>query len=181
MMCMKNSMVSIDHIKIASPCPANWDEMKGDARARFCSQCNLNVYNLSEMTRQEATAFVSKAEGRVCVKFYQREDGTMMTKDCPVGLKLFRQRVRGISKTVLASVMSLIFFTEGVFAATSAGKKKGKRNSSQHWRKNYGRRFHTIGIVSPVEQPHLIPVFPQSDPPLPSKQEPDQSPPPPSK
>jgi hypothetical protein len=176
---MKKSL--LDQIKLASPCPAQWSEMNGDARARFCSQCNLNVYNLSEMTRQEATAFVSKAEGRLCVKFYQREDGTMITKDCPVGLKLFRQRVSRISKTVMAAVMSLIFFTEGIFAATSAGKKKGKRNSSHYWRKNYGRRFHMIGILSPVEQPKLIPVLQQNDPPPPPKQEPDHSSPPPIK
>ena len=178
---MKKSIVTIDNIKIASPCPANWTEMKGDARTRYCSQCNLNVYNLSEMTRKEATVFVAKAEGRVCVKFYQREDGTMITKDCPVGLKLFRQRVRRISKAVLAAVMSLIFFTEGIFATTSARKRKGKRDSAHHWRKNNGRIIRVLGGLSTFEQPHLIPVFPQSDPPPPAKQEPDQSPPPPKK
>src|SRR5262245_23632544 len=48
----------LDHIKIAAPCPADWDQMFSfeDKRVRFCSQCNLNVYNLSDMSRQEAEA-----------------------------------------------------------------------------------------------------------------------------
>ena len=39
----------LDHLKIAAPCPADWDQMFSfeDERVRFCSQCNLNVYNLS--------------------------------------------------------------------------------------------------------------------------------------
>jgi len=66
--------------------------MKGDQRVRFCGECRLNVYNLSEMRREEAEAFVSQREGRTCVRFFRREDGTVLTKDCPVGLRALRQR-----------------------------------------------------------------------------------------
>src|SRR3954452_5823731 len=37
----------LESIRIASPCKANWDDMVGDERARFCGQCAKNVYNLS--------------------------------------------------------------------------------------------------------------------------------------
>ncbi len=83
---------TLDLIQIASPCPASWESMKGDQRVRFCGQCRLNVYNLSEMSREEAEAFVSQREGRMCVRFFRREDGTVLTKDCPVGLAALRQR-----------------------------------------------------------------------------------------
>jgi hypothetical protein len=61
--------------------------MDGDARVRFCRECNRNVYNLSAMTEREARRVVAEREGRICVRFYQRSDGTVLTSDCPVGAK----------------------------------------------------------------------------------------------
>ena len=72
-------------LKIASPCPASWDDMEGDDRVRFCDECELNLYNLSAMTEDAARKLVEEREGRLCVRFYQREDGTVLTSDCPVG------------------------------------------------------------------------------------------------
>ena len=72
-------MIPLEQIKIASPCPANWDEMTGTEQVRFCLGCRKNVYNLSEMTRNEAQALVEEKEGRLCVRFYTRADGTMLT------------------------------------------------------------------------------------------------------
>jgi hypothetical protein len=56
--------------------------MTGGDRARHCARCRLTVYNLSEMTANEALAFVRDAEGRTCVRFYRRADGTVLTRDC---------------------------------------------------------------------------------------------------
>jgi hypothetical protein len=76
----------LDRVRIAAPCPANWDEMLGSYRVRFCSRCELNVYNLSSMTRAEAEAFIAGHEGKLCVRFYQRADGSILTQNCPVGV-----------------------------------------------------------------------------------------------
>ncbi|HZV01833.1 MAG TPA: hypothetical protein VFF73_34290 [Planctomycetota bacterium] len=76
----------LDGIEVAAPCPTSWAKMEGDARVRFCGQCKLNVYNLSGMTREDATKLVGAAEGRMCVRFLRRADGTVLTEDCPVGL-----------------------------------------------------------------------------------------------
>ncbi len=73
----------LEHVKVAEPCPANWDNMCGNEQVRFCGQCNLSVYNLSGMTRHEAEAFVTRAEGRVCVRFFRRADGTILTENLP--------------------------------------------------------------------------------------------------
>ena len=110
---MKKYSNPLDNIKIASPCPADWNKMYGDERKRFCSECKLNVYNLSDMTRQEAENFLINSEGRVCIKFYRRKDGTVLTKNCPVGWALVKKRVSRVSTAIFASVFGL--FT-GLFA-----------------------------------------------------------------
>jgi len=67
--------------------------MLGDDRIRFCGQCSLNVYNLSSMTRADAEALIARTEGRLCVKFYRRFDGSIITQDCPIGLQAIKRRV----------------------------------------------------------------------------------------
>jgi len=99
----------LNNIKVASPCSADWNEMMGNERRRFCAECKLNVYNLSGMSQREAENLLLNSEGRLCVRFYKRADGTILTKDCPVGWQAIRQRV---SKTATA-------FASLVFAALS--------------------------------------------------------------
>jgi hypothetical protein len=94
-------------LHVASPCSANWDEMWGNDRVRFCGHCNLNVYNLSGMSKAEAEYVVASAEGRLCARFYRRKDGTILTQDCPVGLAAFKQRVNQIGVAAISSVLSL--------------------------------------------------------------------------
>jgi hypothetical protein len=83
----------LNHVRVAAPCPADWDQMIGDERVRFCGQCSLNVFNLSSMTRSDAESLIARTEGRLCVRFYRRSDGSIITKDCPVGLRAIRRRV----------------------------------------------------------------------------------------
>jgi hypothetical protein len=89
---MAKQLRLLDQVHIAAPCPANWDEMKGDDRVRHCSQCRLNVYNLSDMTDQEAETLLGNRQGRMCVRYFQREDGKVMTKNCAKGVRSLRQR-----------------------------------------------------------------------------------------
>jgi hypothetical protein len=108
---------TLDDVKVASPCSARWDEMVGDARVRFCAHCEKNVFNLSAMTRPEAEALLAEKEGEMCVRFYRRADGTMLTADCPVGVR--RKRVRRIA--ALAA---------GAGALAAAGTGLGAREPS---------------------------------------------------
>jgi hypothetical protein len=94
----------LDSIKIASPCSADWDAMVGNNRQRHCGECKLDVYNLSGMTKREAENLIMNAEGRVCARFYRRADGTVITKDCPVGWAAVKQRMSKIW-TAVASIM----------------------------------------------------------------------------
>jgi hypothetical protein len=86
--------VVLESIRIAMPCSADWDDMSGDDRVRFCGKCEKNVYNLSAMSREEGEALVQEKEGRLCVRLYQRADGTVITNDCPVGQRRARLRAR---------------------------------------------------------------------------------------
>ena len=81
----------LEQIRIASPCGAAWDRMDGDDQVRFCAQCRKNVYDLSAMSRAEAEALVREREGKLCVRFYRRRDGTVLTDNCPVGLRRARR------------------------------------------------------------------------------------------
>jgi hypothetical protein len=100
----------LDHLRIAAPCSADWDQMFSfeDKRVRFCSQCNLNVYNLSDMSRQEAEALITKTEGRLCVRFYRRADGSILTQNCPVGLRAIKRRVSWAAQVVFGMALSFV-------------------------------------------------------------------------
>jgi hypothetical protein len=80
--------------------------MRGNQRVRFCDQCSMNVYNLSNMTKKDAEALVMNTEGRLCVRYYTRTDGTILTGNCPVGVRALKRRVSGFSRAVVTSVLS---------------------------------------------------------------------------
>lgn len=109
----------LDTVKIASPCGANWDEMNGDKRRRFCSRCNLNVYNLSEMTRLEAENFLINSEGRVCLKIYRRADGSVLTQNCPVGLQKLKRKVSRAAAIIFGLLSA---YSIGIFGVRTAAK-----------------------------------------------------------
>ncbi len=94
----------LDSIRIASPCPAKWEEMAGDDRVRFCGLCKKNVYDLSALTRGEAERLLGEKEGKLCARLFRRADGTVLTRDCPVG---FRARVHRAVRRTTAAVAAL--------------------------------------------------------------------------
>ena len=114
-------------VKIASPCQADWNEMYGDERKRFCAHCRLNVYNLSAMSRGEAERLVASAEGRLCVRFYRRADGTILTQDCPVGVAAIRAKVRRVATAAASFALS---FLAGVGITLGLREKPAERRAS---------------------------------------------------
>ena len=167
-------MIPLNTIKVASPCHADWDQMQGDDQVRFCGGYRKSVYNLSEMTEGDAQALVSRLEGRLCVRFYTRTDGTLLTQDCPVGLGAVRRKfVRKLScaAAVLLSCAAGLVRWPGAALASPAVKKHvtvprtypvmGKfaapvhpprhlmgRNSSVH----HAPPEHTMGVPVPVKR-----------------------------
>src|SRR3990167_4880546 len=83
----------LSNLSISAPCSADWNSMTGDDKKRFCSLCNHNVFNVSAMRPAEAEAFLSSQFGkRVCVKYYKRRDGTLISQNCPIGLRQLRRQ-----------------------------------------------------------------------------------------
>jgi hypothetical protein len=109
----------LNNLKVASPCSQDWNAMIGSERKRYCGECKLNVYNLSGMTRAEAENLITTAEGRLCVRFYQRADGSVLTEDCPVGWA----KVKARAKVYVTAVASLIFTFFGALGLVAAFKK----------------------------------------------------------
>lgn len=142
----------LDQIKIASPCPASWRSMQGDDKKRFCQLCQLNVYNIAGMTLEEAEAFLRQAEGRVCIRIYQRADGKVLTRNCPVGVAAVRRR--------LGFAAALIFvFAFGMF---SMALGRMKREYADDDRPTYGGNFQQCARSWPV----IGPVIDYFDPPV---------------
>ena len=104
---MSKMINPLDQVRIASPCSANWNEMYGNERKRYCSECKLNVYNLSEMTQREAENFLINSEGRVCLRIFRRSDGTVLTQDCPVGWQALKKKVSRAATAVFALTMGI--------------------------------------------------------------------------
>ena len=98
----------LDQVRVAAPCPADWEQMIGNERARFCGQCNLNVYNLSSMTRSEAESLIAQNEGRLCVRYYHRADGSVITENCPVGLRAIRRKMSYLAKAMISAILSFL-------------------------------------------------------------------------
>jgi hypothetical protein len=118
-----NMSSDIDRLRIASPCPVGWEKMTGGDRVRHCDLCSLNVYNIAEMSRADAKALIANTEGRICARLFRRADGTIITKDCPVGLRAIRRRVARVAGAALATVLSL--------CATVSGQKPKDKDGCQ--------------------------------------------------
>jgi hypothetical protein len=95
--------------------------MEGDGRVCFCRLCSLNVYDFSEMTRAEVEALVFKTEGRLCGRLTRRADGTVLTKDCPVGLRALRLRTTRAAGAAFAALLGLFAAVSGRPAPRQAG------------------------------------------------------------
>lgn len=118
----------LENIKIAQPCSADWNEMVGDERQRHCGACKMSVYNLSGLSRAEAENLIFKSEGnRLCVRFYRRADGTVLTNDCPVGWQAFK---RNVSKTATAFA-SLVFAAVGGIGLTNFFASSNERSGTK--------------------------------------------------
>ena len=108
---MPKSNRSFDRMIIPAPCDADWDSMIGNDRVRFCEHCNLQVTNLSNLTKQEAMRLVARSEGRLCVRFVRRSDGS-------VAAKLSEQKLHQISRRVSR-------LAAGAFTATATRFRTG--------------------------------------------------------
>ena len=67
----------------------------------------------------EAEELIRQKEGHLCMRFYQRADGTVMTADCPIGLRAWRRRVR----TMVALAATLLLLAFGLSAQPQSTRR----------------------------------------------------------
>lgn len=82
--------------------------MPGNARRRYCGQCKLNVYNLSGTSAQEAEKLLLESEENLCVRFFQRTDATVITKDCPIGWQALKKRFSRAATAFVSILFGLL-------------------------------------------------------------------------
>jgi hypothetical protein len=120
----------LDYVRVASPCLTSWERMTGDDRVRHCDLCSLQVYNIAEMSRTDAEALIANAEGRICARVFRRADGTIITRDCPVGLRAIRRRVARTTAAVFATIAGICgsVFPQRANLSTTAGNSSVSAN-----------------------------------------------------
>lgn len=123
----------LNELRIASPCPKLWQEMQltEEEAVRFCGECCKNVYDVASMSEVQTKLLLQKAaaagQGRVCLQLYRRADGTVITDDCPVGLRRVRNVYRRL-KAACAAFASLLWANNlPVFAQVTDGKPEFDR------------------------------------------------------
>jgi hypothetical protein len=120
---VEDESFALDDIQIAAPCPAEWDDMVGSDKVRFCASCQKNVFNLSGMRRDEAIDLMRATEGRICVRFFRRADGTVLTDDCPVGVALLLRRAKratlAAAAVSLGAVAAMLAMAGGLFGGAA--------------------------------------------------------------
>ncbi|MEP7074215.1 MAG: hypothetical protein ABI878_00280 [Acidobacteriota bacterium] len=110
---MSPQKFDVNSLRIASPCSVGWDTMSGDDRKRFCSSCELSVYNISELTEVEVTRLIRESKGRICMRLRRRADGTVITQDCPVGMRAVRKSVGVLAGATMAAILGLFSVSFG--------------------------------------------------------------------
>ena len=120
---------------LSYPCPIDWDSMEGDDYKRYCNQCSLNVYNISSLSREEAERFLEEEEG-VCIRFYQRPDGSVKTRDCASFLHRTREKYTLIKKSLLVASSVFLSFIIGVFKPVDSATAEADDCVKTKWHGN---------------------------------------------
>ena len=153
---MKQSLPVLGNVRVASPCAEPWESMTGSERVRHCGRCDLDVFNLSSMTQEEAESFVADrlGKGRTCIRFFQRKDGTMLTQDCPVGWRRVQKRM------LLAAGAVVSFLGFGAIAAFAGARTLTchTATTSSPLDSSLFQSFVAIFTGQPMVQPQLQPM-----------------------
>ena len=120
-----------------------WDDMKGDARRRFCEHCQLHVQNLSAMSNREAAAVVMRSEReRVCVSYVARSDGTMVTRT-----DFLRERLTAPFQRVFSWLLAAV-------APLALGACSTPAETRQPAAGGIGPRYHSSETGKPAKEQH---------------------------
>jgi hypothetical protein len=128
-------LAALASVEIASPCPMQWKDLDGDERKRFCRQCQQHVFNLEELTIDEVMVMLQEARReRVCMRFFRRADGTVVTRDCDSAFQVAKRVVARRMGTpadlgptrgpwqAIGGVVAVIVVTAGIWVSEAYAK-----------------------------------------------------------
>jgi len=69
----------LEHLRVVSSCPKQWEEMEGTVEKRFCGDCQKHVHNLSAMTRREVDELQKATACHLCVHYVPDAHGNPLT------------------------------------------------------------------------------------------------------
>ncbi len=121
----------LDRLYTSSPCTVPWSDMTGTERVRDCSQCSRQVFNISNMSTAEAEAFLKENGDSQCLAYYRRKDGTIMTDDCPVGLRKIRNTLRGLRRVAGLLISTLLSVSAAVAQRAELTNDTAKTKSAE--------------------------------------------------
>ena len=101
------SKTFLKNITIPQPCNADWDSMIGNDQVRFCKHCNLDVHNLSSLTRSQAERLVARSNGRLCIRYYRDPLGVPLTQPVKQKLHHIGRRVSRIAAGAFTATLSV--------------------------------------------------------------------------
>ena len=140
-------------MRIATPCEAGWETMSGDERVRHCTLCSLNVYNFSEMTSRQVRELLERTEGGVCARLYRRADGTVLTRDCPTGLRALGLRASRAAAALLTALFAFPAFASGNETWTSFKTTRGPEVKVRVEHSATRQAAMLTGVVSDTSDP----------------------------
>lgn len=117
----------LERISIPEPCDADWDSMVGNDQVRFCSHCSLNVTNLSSMTRSDARRLVRESGGRLCIRYYRRPDGSVLTAPA----ERLQQIARRASKLAAGAFGAVLTLSASASAQTGTQASVAAQNAAE--------------------------------------------------
>ena len=97
----------LNNVSIAFPCNADWDAMIGNDQVRFCGHCNLDVHNLSRMSRSKAERLVARSNGGLCVRYHHDAAGRPATLPMRRKLHHIGRRVSRIAAGAFTATLSV--------------------------------------------------------------------------
>jgi hypothetical protein len=75
------------------------------------------------MSREQAEKLIRQKEGKMCVRLYRRRDGTVLTSDCPVGVRAARRRMALWLGGIAAGVLAVLTWAGALLGMMAADRQ----------------------------------------------------------
>lgn len=110
-------------LHIPEPCSADWAEMTGDEKRKFCDACAKHVHDLSAMTLREAEEVLQsdRESGHLCVRYAYDAQGDVKFQTRRVLASAPASQLRGaVRLTAAAAAMLMVTGISELMSATQA-------------------------------------------------------------